>query len=330
MTPVLDAVGVGEDPERLYRRVLRADGQPASVHAMALGWPLDRVEAACRPLVSRRLVHLDAADALVADHPRTAISRLVDRESARLDQRRRELDEVRIAVSDFAADHRAGRAGVIDPMAVEVLSPDVEVSAVEELLRTTSGTIRTTHLAVAAGPITDPGLYRLAQSQVLAGRELRSIYPASALDHPEQRAWVEDWGEMGEQQRLVEAVGHEFVVFGEAAVVAPPTWGSTEGGIVVFRLPLVVSAFTRLFDDAWATGLLLPSAEDGSDGLTRLLALLGAGFKDEGIARYQGVGVRTVRRRVAEAMDELGVRTRFQLGVAAERRSMLGRPRPRR
>ena len=70
--------------------------------------------------------------------------------------------------------------------------------------------------------------------------------------------------------------------------------------------------------------------ERGTPGLeqdveTRLLTLLGTGFKDEAIARYLGIGVRTVRRRVAALMEEHGVHTRFQLGAVAERRGLLRR-----
>ena len=55
----------------------------------------------------------------------------------------------------------------------------------------------------------------------------------------------------------------------------------------------------------------------------RMLAMLAAGLKDEAIARYLGVSLRTVRRRVATLMEELGAHTRFQLGSAAERRGLL-------
>jgi len=51
------------------------------------------------------------------------------------------------------------------------------------------------------------------------------------------------------------------------------------------------------------------------------------------IARHLGVSLRTVRRRVALLMDEAGVETRFQLGMAVARRAagsggIPGRQRP--
>ena len=49
-------------------------------------------------------------------------------------------------------------------------------------------------------------------------------------------------------------------------------------------------------------------------GDPKLVELLELGLKDEAIARYLGVSLRTVRRRVAHLMAVNGVDTRFQLG----------------
>ena len=48
-----------------------------------------------------------------------------------------------------------------------------------------------------------------------------------------------------------------------------------------------------------------------------------SGAKDEQIARTMGLSLRTVRRRVADLMIELGVDTRFQAGAEAVRRGWL-------
>ncbi|HEX5861291.1 MAG TPA: helix-turn-helix domain-containing protein, partial [Nocardioides sp.] len=54
-----------------------------------------------------------------------------------------------------------------------------------------------------------------------------------------------------------------------------------------------------------------------------LLQQLAAGAKDEQIARVLGISLRTVRRRVADLLSELGVDTRFQAGAEAVRRGWL-------
>jgi DNA-binding NarL/FixJ family response regulator len=54
-----------------------------------------------------------------------------------------------------------------------------------------------------------------------------------------------------------------------------------------------------------------------------LLEQLASGAKDEQIARALGLSLRTVRRRIADILIELGVDTRFQAGAEAVRRSWL-------
>ena len=55
----------------------------------------------------------------------------------------------------------------------------------------------------------------------------------------------------------------------------------------------------------------------------QLLTLLTQGMKDRAIARYLGIGERTVQRRLNRLMTELGAQTRFQAALNAVRRGWL-------
>jgi DNA-binding NarL/FixJ family response regulator len=83
------------------------------------------------------------------------------------------------------------------------------------------------------------------------------------------------------------------------------------------RDPMIIAAFTQLFDRAFDRALPVGPDDQQDDDDQRLLKLLGLGLKDESIARYLGCSLRTVRRRVAGLMARHGVQTRFQLGMAA-------------
>jgi DNA-binding NarL/FixJ family response regulator len=61
----------------------------------------------------------------------------------------------------------------------------------------------------------------------------------------------------------------------------------------------------------------------GASDQRLLLSQLAGGAKDEQIARALGLSVRTVRRRVAELLVELGADSRFQAGVEAVRRGWI-------
>ena len=89
-----------------------------------------------------------------------------------------------------------------------------------------------------------------------------------------------------------------------------------DGDYVMVRDPMLVAAFTHLFDRAFDRAL--PVVGDGGpeDEDQRLVKLLGLGLKDESIARYLGCSLRAVRRRVASLMARHGVQTRFQPGSA--------------
>jgi DNA-binding NarL/FixJ family response regulator len=83
---------------------------------------------------------------------------------------------------------------------------------------------------------------------------------------------------------------------------------------------------TSYFELLWERAVAVPALERGDatpDLDELLLAQLAQGAKDEQIARILGISLRTVRRRVASMMAELGVDSRFQAGVEAVRRGWL-------
>jgi DNA-binding CsgD family transcriptional regulator len=108
--------------------------------------------------------------------------------------------------------------------------------------------------------------------------------------------------------------------------VLPEPLGFRDEPRILIRQPSIVGALTLLFESYWDKASVLPDLEPGGtrvDLRSNLLAQLAAGAKDEQIARTLGLGLRTVRRRVADLMIELGVDTRFQAGVEAARRGWL-------
>jgi hypothetical protein len=236
------------------------------------------------------------------------------REQQRIEERRSELEASR----ELLARLTSRSLGAHEPL-IEPVSPALAPSVVGRLLAETTGVIRSLVLTVEEGPALDDTTMRASEERLRRGDQQRSIYPASALATPHGKRWLSSWAEAGEDQRVVPATETEFAVFGETAAVALAGWDDLDSGYVVIRDPLVVRLYSAYFDLTWRLAAPVPTGRDRTAD-TKLVELLELGMKDEAIARYLGVSLRTVRRRVAGLMSVNGVDTRFQLGWVLARR----------
>jgi len=242
------------------------------------------------------------------------------------EQLRRELDRIEERRRDLAASREllskvtSIALGATEPPS-EPISDAIAPSVVNRLLTETTGILRNYVLTVSEGPALDESTMRANEERIRRGEQQRAVYPASALSSPQGQRWMTVWAEVGEEQRILPATDTEFAVFGESAVVALAGWNDPSTGYTVIRDPLTVRLYTAYFDLAWRHAVPAP-AVGGRDvgGDPKLVELLERGMKDEAIARYLGVSLRTVRRRVAHLMAVNGVDTRFQLGWALGRR----------
>ncbi|MBR7744661.1 helix-turn-helix domain-containing protein [Phycicoccus sp. BSK3Z-2] len=239
------------------------------------------------------------------------------REHARLEERRRDLDNARELIGRVTSRSLGAHETSGEP-----LSAASAPSVVDRLLSESTGMVRNFVLTVDTGPALDEATMRANRSRIERGDDQRAVYPADVLTTAAGQRWLAMWSETGEDQRILPTTGTEFAVFGDSAVIALAGWDDLEAGYVVFRDPLVVRLYSAYFDLAWKYGVPAPSDENDGSSDPRLVELLELGLKDEAIARHLGVSLRTVRRRVARLMSVNGVDTRFQLGwVLASRRS---------
>ena len=259
---------------------------------------------------------------LIDEDPRETISRLIAVEEDRLRRRQADLATARNALVRL---HGLGAAN--DVPAIAPITVEVAPTLLRSLLDETDGPVRNVVMRKDVGSGTDLDWMAYNLEMVRGGKEQRTVYDDSVLDNPAVANELADWAVAGERQRILAGVPNEFVVYGDVAVVGPEVWGDPESQYVVVRDRMLVHAFMEVFDRMWAIASPVPSrrtsdvAEDD-----HLLALLSRGFKDEAIARYLGWSLRTVRRRVARLMDDLGAKTRFQLGAEAVRAGRLDVP----
>jgi hypothetical protein len=186
------------------------------------------------------------------------------------------------------------------------------------LLDHTTDVVRVCTMSIDVGAGVEQENRRLNRDLLAAGRfRQQTIYPMNIVDSEEGRTWLQSFATVGEEQRLSLAPPSEFAIFDQHSLVAVADWGNVRGDYVMVRDPMLIAAFTELFDQAFERALPVVPDEAQDEEDLRLVKLLGLGLKDESIARYLGCSLRTVRRRVAQLMARHGVQTRFQLGLAA-------------
>jgi len=154
------------------------------------------------------------------------------------------------------------------------------------------------------------------------GRPTRSLYPWRAMAEAGQT--VRDRVRLGEQVRMLPNLPGRLAVFGDEAAMIPENWSSLPGDRLVIRHRGLVQVLRSFFELLWQRGTSVPGLGGVvADERRQLLALLAGGAIDEQMARALGVSLRTVRRRIAGLMADLGVDSRFQAGVEAVRRGWL-------
>ena len=320
----LGVLGFTAAQEELYRLLLRNSGSSVGDLAALTGLPPDELRERVSWFAAAGMVDVHD-DTVTARPPAEALSRLLGEEARRVQLRSEQLEAVRGLLPALTAEHMAGSG----PKGEEVTLERVHGGDVSQLLRSLAGAstgdllwLRPDQWKLSAGLAVDDWLAELMR----AGRRSRAIYPARVLE--EAPEVVRRRAEAGEHVRILAEVPCRLAIMGTAAAMVTEEFGVATGRRLLVRQPGLVQALTLLFEGLWEKAMAVPGldgqpAADGAGDLGLLLTQLAAGAKDEQIARALGLSVRTVRRRVADLMDDLGAASRFQAGVEAVRRGWI-------
>lgn len=321
LSPSLDGID-----EQVYRGVLRHPGRSRDELAGLLGRAYDEVAAAVRRLARLGLVELDGP-AIVGLPPADVFGGLVAEANRQLQERERQLDGLRAALPSLLADYGAGETAAGPLPAIEVVAGIEAVNAVladlsahpdGEMLILLRPPMAAPTLAAAGGQISEPG--------VAMARKSRAVYRA---DFFEQRDWwdvVRNLAGAGEAVRVAATVPTKMLLVTGHAAMLPLDFETQDNnnGLLV-RHPAMLAVLEEMFELVWGRAVAVSSLDAAAGGPARhaeheLLTLLASGAKDETIARQLDLSLRTVRRRVADLLEELDARTRFQAGVQAVHR----------
>src|SRR5262245_25451165 len=321
MTGPLAAIGVDTVSEQVYRLCLRRPGLTLEHLSDVTSRSVADLELELEPLKERRLIAI-RNDSIFAEPPELALGRLLTLETRRLAEAEDALSQARDEVHSYIAEHLVGQRTDWQPVAVDVIPTDELADVMLTLVGNSSGDLlflRPDQWSLPTGVPMD----QVVKKAMHAGRVSRVIYPAIVTEsRPEN---IHARGRAGEQIRVLPDLPTRMAVFGSDAAVMPELWGSPAGSRLLIRQPAIVAMCVTLFDELWSRAVKVPGlgAELGDGARSQLLELLASGAKDEQIARRLSMSLRTVRRRVASLLAELGVDSRFQAGMEAVRRGWL-------
>jgi DNA-binding NarL/FixJ family response regulator len=203
-------------------------------------------------------------------------------------------------------------------------------AGVEALLASahTEVLVMSTMSVVARDPI--GAVRRIDHENLRRGVRYRVVVPDTARTAPALATRLGALSLAGADTRTVAEVPTDALVVDGRLVVLPVdrTAGGRSLGTAVFRLSSVVTTTMELFERVWLSAVPmspsdLPEAAELNARERELLSLLSSGSTDESAAARLGVSVRTVRRMVADIMNRLGARSRFQAGAKAADRGWL-------
>lgn len=308
--------------QRTLRQLWHLDGEPLDVVAEALGTTVEQLPDELAELLDLGVLDL-SGELLHLTPPRIALAQLLEKESATLEQTIERLQRMAGLVVRLGEEGpvrvQARQSGEAYAMVAEVFPGVPSGDLVRRWIAEGAGDLRFLRPVQWRLP-TEPVVFESFRAAIAEGRDVYCVYPMEALRAA--RAILQDHADAGEQVRVLPEVPLQMALVGHERALIFSGLGD-EGRTLLVEDPFLVSVFVQYFDVLWDRAVPMPDLGGGparDDQRRMLLDQLASGRRDEQIARTMGLGLRTVRRRVADLMIELGAETRFQAGVEAVRR----------
>lgn len=326
-TSVLTALGFSPAVDRTYQQLRTHSGREVSRVAAAMLRSTDELLEELDPLMRAGIVRIDG-DELVVEPPTEALRIMVAAQAVYADRARQRLEGITDAVELLAEEARAAvadhdRTVPVDGEVITASDPARLYATVRDLILRSRGDLLWLRPDQWRGAQEDLMTELVAEALRQGGRSSRAIYPVhTATDEP---AVLAARVAVGEQVRVLPELPTRMLVIGDTHVVLPEPLGYADMPLVIARQSAVVAAAAHWFELLWERAAT-PATDRAAarwDQRRFLLQQLAVGAHDEQIARNLGISLRTVRRRVADLMRELGADTRFQAGVEAARRGWL-------
>ncbi|MEU1399498.1 LuxR C-terminal-related transcriptional regulator [Micromonospora zamorensis] len=249
--------------------------------------------------------------------PELGLQSLLRTQQADLLSRQRALVEGEAAVSGLIAELRPHVASIeIEQLiGIDAVQGRIELLAARattDCLSFMPGGGQSAASIAAGLPLNEAALRR--------GVSVQTVYLDSVRNHAPTRHYARQLAEIGGEVRTAPALPTRLLIVDrEIALLPLNPHNSQEGAAQVVGCG-VVAALVAIFEQVWATATPFcrqPGRDQqGLNGQEReLLQLLARGLTDDAAAKRLGLSLRTVRRMMADLMERLGARSRFEAGL---------------
>ena len=314
----LAVLGLSDDQQRVYEALATSARRRTDDLADALELTVAQVATALEKLVRLGLAVADPGeDETVSAAPvELAVDVLVRAQQGALDKAQAFSRELAERAARSQEVHRPEQlvSVVVGREAMGSISQQVEVLSFE----------RPPYLAPYSG--TGEGTNPQQQLKMAEGVRYRTVFDQSVLDDSRIVGRIKRDLSAGEEGRVVANLPLKLIVV-DRQVALLPLLGGTDGdqpAMLMIRPSVLVDSLVALFEAVWQSASPLrleastePVEQEERDART-VVGLLAAGLSDTRIAHTMGISERTVRRKVATALQLLGAETRFQAGLRAK------------
>ncbi|OLB67045.1 MAG: helix-turn-helix transcriptional regulator [Actinobacteria bacterium 13_2_20CM_2_72_6] len=323
---MLEGLGLAASTELVYRAMLREPGAGVSGLLAQLRLPESQVRAALDDLARLSLLRpsWDDPAVLLPVSPEIGLAALLSKEQMELATRQREIEASRSAVAVLVADYGDQRPRTPDPDAEQLIGVDAIWGRLAELARGARVEVLSM-MPGGAQPAAGLAASRPLDADAL-GRKvtMRRVYLDSARNDGATLAYARWLSELGGEVRTTAILPLRMLVVDREVAVVPVTADDSTPAAILLRSAGLIVGLCALFDAVWTSARPLYARARARDaqGLTNqeraILHLLSQGHTDDMIARRLAVSVRTCRRVIADLMERLTARSRFQAGAHAQ------------
>jgi len=326
---MLLALGLDAAAESVYRQMLAEPGWGVLRIAAHLDLSEAQVRDALDRLFELSLVRgsADHPGALHAVSPEVGLSAALARQQAELARRQQEVAESQEAVGRLVDQFRDAR-GNTSSTVTELTGMDAVQDKLAQLARETRFEI----LTFMPGGAQSLESLRVARGNDTAllerGVRIRTVGLDSIRNDPHTLAHARFLTDNGAEFRTSPVLPPRMILADRQAVLVPIDPANTRKGALHLTGSGFVDSMLALFDQVWEIATPLGAArEPAREGISTqeraLLDLLGQGLTDEAAAARLGFSTRTARRMMADLMERLEARSRFEAGLKAAQRGWL-------